>query len=128
MIAEAIISLLYNDAAVNAVVGKRIRPNIIKPGDALPAIYVMDYRMEKMNCDRTTTYTGVIEIGVHGKEYVQANEGIKAIRKILDDFSGVVGLVGISIMSGELAPDGYDEWTESHVKIIEYQAYAKIKS
>lgn len=137
MIGEAVIQLLFADTALSALVAKRIRPNVVKTDDLKTggaAISVLDYRMEKMDCDSSSgVYNGVIEISVYSTDYKLAVNVIKAVRRIMDDYSGFItlvsgeGIVGITISRGEGTPDDYDESGTTHIKGIEYEAYAQIK-
>lgn len=129
MIAEAVIKLLYGNAPLNAIVGKRIRPNVIKPDDVLPAVYVSDYRMEELDCDSSSgVYTGVLEIGVASTDYNECVKVTKVIRDVLRNFSGFVGNIGLTILTGEGTPDDYDEESTTHIKVVEYGAYAQIQA
>jgi hypothetical protein len=128
MITSSIIKILLDNPQISAIVGKRIRPNVIKPDEVFPAMYVSSYRMQKMNCDRSEVHTGVLEIGVHALEYTKCAELIRLTRNVLDDFSGMVGNVGISILQGEQTPDDYDETGTRNIQVIEYEAYAQIKN
>lgn len=128
MIEKAIIQLLKQSAGLTALVGNRIYPNIIKD-TVYPAIYVAANRMEKLSCDAPSgVLNGVVEIGVWSPEYQKCYECIQAIRAQLDEYSGLVGNVGITFLRGEEAPDGYDEDVKQHLKSIDYQAFAQIKS
>lgn len=128
MIEIAIIKLLLQNTALTAIVGDRIYPNISK-SPKFPVVYVAANRMERMPCDNDYgVKTGVIEIGVMGGDYIKCLNAISAIRQQLDDLSAKIGNVGISILKGQEAPDGYDDETEVHLKTIEYQAFARISS
>lgn len=128
MIELAVIKLLLQNADLKVIVGERIYPNIVKK-PVYPVVYVAANQMERMGCDNDFgVKSGIIEIGVLGSDYVKCLNAIVAIRQQLDDFSGRIGNVGISILKGQETPDGYDEDTEVHLKTIEYQAYARISS
>ncbi|MCF0060121.1 hypothetical protein MUK70_12795 [Dyadobacter chenwenxiniae] len=128
MIEKAIIQLLLQSLPLKAIVDTRIYPNIIKRA-VYPAVFVAANRMNKVDCDADMGLkTGVVEIGVMGADYLKCLNAIIAIREKLDEYSGMVGNVGITFLNGEEAPDGYDENTEVHLKSIEFQAYARIKS
>jgi hypothetical protein len=127
MIAKAIIELLLANAEVRALVGNRVEPNILKQLDTFPAVYVMVDRMEKPAClNNAKIRTGIIEIGVYADRYGVAGGVIEAIRKTLDDFSGLVSGVGLTIIDGKESTDLYDDKQEMHVKTIEYNAVAQI--
>jgi hypothetical protein len=129
MITSSIIKLLLDNQQLAAIVGNRIRPNIIKPNEVFPAMYVSAYRMQKMGCDNASgVQTGILEIGVHALEYRKCAEVIRLVRETLDDFSGFVGNVGISILQGEQTADDYDETGTRNIQVIEYEAYAEIKN
>lgn len=129
MITKSVIKLLTGNAQLAAIVGKRIRPNVIKPNEVFPAMYVSSYRMQKMACDNGNgVMTGVIEIGIHALEYSKCAEVLALVRAILDDYTGVVGNVGISILQGEQTADDYDETGTHNIQVIEYEAYAQIKN
>ena len=70
---------------------------------------------------------GVVEIGIRASDYTQARNIMKAVRTALDDFTGIVNNVGIMIMRGEETIDEYDETSETHMKVINYQAVAEPK-
>lgn len=128
MITGAFIQKLLSSTAVTALVGDRIKPNVIKPDTPLPAVYVFSDRMEKLSCyTHGGTRTGAVEIGVYSKSYEQSYAVMQAIRATLDEFSGVLNNVGISIMSGKEVSDQYDEESETHIKVIEYEAIAEPK-
>lgn len=127
MIEKAIIQLLLQSLTLKGIVEDRIYPNIIKK-PVYPAVFVAANRMNKADCDRDMGLKiGVVEVGVMGGDYLKCLNAIIAIREKLDEFSGMVGNVGITFLSGEEVPDGYDEETEVHLKSIEFQAYARIK-
>lgn len=129
MITKAFIEKLLATPALTALVGDRIKPNVIKPGTPYPAIYVFSDRMEKQGCyDSEGAKEGVIEIGVYGKSYGEAYDVMQAIRASLDDFTGIIDNVGILIMSGREVADQYDEQGEIHLKVIEYDAIAEPKN
>lgn len=126
MITEAFIDKLSSEPAVTALVGQRIYPNIIKSGAPLPAVYVFSDRMSKQGCyDSEGSKTGMVEIGVFAKNYLDAYDAMKVIREALDDFTGIVNNVGIAIMRGEETTDQYDEEKNTHIKVIEYEAIAQ---
>jgi|GEM_PF-7016251 len=128
MITTAIIALLRESTELNAIVGARIRPNVIKANEVFPAMYVSSSRMARMGCDDSTGIkTGVVEIGIHAEKYEQCVSAMTAIRAKLDDFSGVKDGVGITILNGEELPDEFSENAERSIKIIEFEAYAQIK-
>lgn len=129
MIAKAVIQLLLAHAELISIVGKRIRPNVIKTTETFPAMYVSSYRMEKLDCDDSSgIYSGVIEIGIFSDKYDQCSQIMSLVRNVLDEYSGLVDNVGITIHRGEEAPDDFDEAVTYHIKVIEYQAYAQIKN
>ena len=137
MIGEAVIQLLFQDTVLSGLVAKRIRPNVVKTDDLKTggaAISVLDYRMEKMGCDDSSNvYNGVLEIAVYSTDYKLAVKVIKNIRRVMDDYSGFItlvsgeGVVGLTISRGEGTPDDYDESGTTHIKVIEYEAYAQIQ-
>lgn len=128
MITKAFLDLLHTTPEVYQLVGGRIQPNFIKKGTALPAVYVLSDRMEKLGCyDPQGTHTGILEIGVHAESYVDAQNIVDQIRDALDEFTGTVSNVGIKIMNGQVLGDNSDEDTEVHIKIIEYEAIAESK-
>lgn len=127
MIVKAIIGILSNTEAVTDLVGDRINPNIIKEGSSYPAIYVSSDRMTKINCRNDNgTRNGIIEVGVYGDTYASVRNIIEAIRNVLDDFDGVSNNVSICIMRGVDTGDRFDDIAKKHVKIIEYDALAKV--
>lgn len=133
MIGAVIIAKLLTSLPLRNLVGVRIRPNVIKVKDQTPAIYVLDYQMEKLNCDADSgVWNGIVEIGIHSKDYNLATKAMREIRSILDNFSGVednFGVpVGITILNGQETADDYDEISEAHIKVIEYEAYAQEKT
>jgi hypothetical protein len=129
MITSSIIKLLLGNTQLSAIVGTRIRPNVIKADETFPAMYVSSYRMQKMGCDNGNgVMTGIIEIGVHALEYGKCAEVMRLVRTTLDDFSGFVGNVGISILQGEQTADDYDETGTHNIQVIEYEAYAQIRT
>lgn len=128
MITAAFIQKLLSSSVVTDLVGDRINPNVIKPESEFPAIYVFSDRMEKQACyDSEGAREGVVEIGVYAKTYPSAHNIMQAIRQSLDDFTGIVGNVGIMIMRGKETPDQFDEDGAMHIKIIEYDAVAEPK-
>jgi hypothetical protein len=128
MITKAFIQKLLATTSVTNLVGDRIEPNIIKPKTDLPALYVFTDRMTNQGCyDPMGARTGIVEIGLYAKSYTQAYEVMKAVRIALDDFTGVVNSVGIMIMRGEEVADRYDEDSDTHIKVIEYEAIAEPK-
>ncbi|WP_162242732.1 hypothetical protein [Dyadobacter sp. Leaf189] len=113
---------------MNSLVEDRVQPNIIKAGTHYPAVYVFTDRMTKLGCyGPGETRMGIVEIGVFAESYGQAYNLMKAIREALDDFSGIVNNVGITIMRGEEVADQFDEKSETHIKVIEYEAIAEPK-
>lgn len=127
MITKAVISLLLTNTALQAIVGTRIYPNIIKNGSAYPALYVSTDSMEELPCDDPDgNYSGKIEIVVFAESYERAHTAIKTIRQQLDNFSGSSAGVSISILSGAEVPDDWENEKEHHIKSIEYDAFAKI--
>lgn len=129
MITKAVISLLLTNSALSAIVGNRIYPNTIKNGSAYPALYVSTDSMEKIGCDDASgNYSGKIEIVVFASSYEHAHNAIKVIRKQLDDYSGVVEAVGLSILSGIEVPDDWENEKEHHIKSIEYDAFAQVNN
>lgn len=129
MITKSIIELLAANQQLASKVGDRIEPNVIKPNGSFPSVYVNSYQMQKMPCDNGNgVITGTIEIGIYSDTYREAAEIMQLIRSTLDDYSGFVGGVGISILNGEQTADGYDEEGARHIQVIEYEAYAQISS
>ncbi|MCE7071991.1 hypothetical protein LZG74_16870 [Dyadobacter sp. CY327] len=129
MITESIIQLLVQNQQLALRVGDRIEPNVIKPDSFFPAVYVSSYRMQKMPCDNGNgVMTGTIEIGVYSTSYAEAAEIMYLIRTTLDDFSGFINGVGISILNGEQTADDYDEEGARNIQVIEYEAFAQISS
>lgn len=128
MITKSVIQLLLANTALASIVGTRIRPNVIKPDDTFPAMWVSSYEMQNMPCDNSNgVYSGTIEIGVQALEYGKCVQVMDLVRSSLNDFSGTVGNVGISFMTGQETADDYDETGTRSIKVIEYQAYAQIK-
>jgi hypothetical protein len=129
MITESIIQLLVENPQLASKVGDRIEPNVIKPNSEFPAVYVSSYRMQKIPCDNGNgVRQGIIEIGVYSESYADAAEIMEIIRNTLDDFSGFIDGVGISILNGEQTADDYDESGTRNIQVIEYEAYAQISS
>ena len=82
-----------------------------------------------MGCDSSSgVYNGVVEIGVVSKDYNEAAIILSEVRKLLDDFAGIIGTTGLSILNGEQTADDYDELSSAHIKVIEYTAYAQERS
>lgn len=128
MITKAFIQKLLNTPGVTNLVDDRIEPNVIKDGTRYPAMYVFADRMTHQGCyDPMGAKTGIVEIGLFTKTYTEAYELMKAVRAALDDFTGIVSNVGIMIMRGEEVADRYDEDSETHIKVIEYEAVAEPK-
>ncbi len=126
MITTAIINRLLATSGVTSIVSTRIQPNIIKPGTPYPAIYVFSDRMNKLECfNPGGTRMGIIEIGVYTKSYPESHDLMQAIRASLDDFKGVIDNLGIDISRGQETADQYDEESETHIKVIEYEAIAE---
>ncbi|MCF2443652.1 hypothetical protein L0657_06765 [Dyadobacter sp. CY345] len=81
-----------------------------------------------MPCDNNNgVYSGTIEIGVYAVEYGKCVQIMDLVRSILNNFSGMVGNVGISFQRGQETADDYDETGTMSIKVIEFEAYAQIK-
>lgn len=127
MIATAIIKLLIDSTQVSDFVGDRVEPNVLKNDAVYPSIYVLTDKMEKPACQHNSKIrVGTIEIGVYADRYGLAGNVIGAIREALDEYSGFVSGVGLTIMGGKESTDLFDEKDNVHVKTIEYEAVAQI--
>lgn len=128
MITTAFIQKLLATSGVTAHVGNRIQPNVIKAETPLPAMYVFSDQMTKQACyNPSGTMEGTVEIGIRALDYSQARNIMLAVRNALDDFTGIVNNVGIMVMRGEETVDEYNEESETHMKVINYQAVAEPK-
>lgn len=129
MITKAVVNILLNNATVASLVGTRVYANVIPQNSTYPCIYVAANNLSKFTCyGPTSSYEGNIEIGVYAKNYGQPASILNAIRNVLDDFDGVNSGVSIAIEKGMEQPDAYDQDAETHVKMIEYQAFAEAQS
>jgi hypothetical protein len=126
MITKAVIAILRADVAVTALVGNRVRPNVLKTDELYPAICVNTYRMEDLNCDDSAgVKNGVIEVWIHAVEYTQCAQIMAATKAALNDFSGISQGVAIRVLRGQQAPDDYDDTKNLNIQVIEFEAYAK---
>ncbi|MET7253464.1 hypothetical protein [Dyadobacter fermentans] len=129
MIEEAIINLLLTIPELAAIVGDRIFPNIIKADEEYPAVYVAANRMEPMQCDNPMgMHNGVVEVGIFADDYVHCLDAMAAIRNVLNDYAGKIGNIGIKFQRGQHGPDGWDDELKTHIKVVEYEAFARVSS
>lgn len=120
MIQDAIYYLLTNDAAVAAIVGTRIYPDLATQGATYPFIV---YGIEQTQPSDTKDGPSVLDVVTFSvmsfaKSYVQARDMAKAVRAELDRYSGTAAMVDIQSikfvnqMSNQMEVD-------KHVFIIE---------
>lgn len=129
MITKSVIQLLLANTSLTAIVGQRIRPNVIKPDETFPAMWVSSYQMQNMPCDNSNgVYSGTIEIGIEALEYGKCVDVMNLVRATLNNYSGKVGNVGISFMTGMETADDYDETGTRSIKVIEIEAYAQVQN
>jgi len=129
MITKAVISLLASSTSISALVSTRIYPNVIKTDSAFPAIAVSTDSMGKLGCDDAAgVKMGRIQIVIFASTYAAVYNILTAVRSLLDEYSGKVSGVGLTIIAEGETPDDYDEVSKMHIKVIEYEACAQVSA
>ncbi|WP_420150198.1 hypothetical protein [Spirosoma sp.] len=124
MIGPAVFALLHNDNPIRAMVGNCISPGIIPQGQPVPCIWFGTDRIKllpvrnPMGCFWGTLVVG-IEVAEDG--YDQLEQLDKAIRKVLENFSGVSVGARLTIEPAVQTPDDFNEGTRYLNRALEFQ-------
>jgi len=112
VIEEAVVYHCKNDAAVAAIIGSRVYPNVIPQDASLPAIaYQIISRPGAMAHDGPPGYAWPrIQFTAQADDYDQVVDLINKIRQAFDGFSGLMGGVGGVTIEGAFVQDVRDDY------------------
>ncbi|UFH52552.1 hypothetical protein [Spirosoma sp. KNUC1025] len=124
MIGPAVFALLHNNTLVRGLVDSRITPGIIPQDQPTPCIWFGTDRIKllpvrnPMGCFR-----GTLEVGFEVAEdsYDQLELLDKAIRAVLDNFSGISVGARLTIEPGQQTPDDFNEQTRLLNRALEFE-------
>lgn len=129
MLQSDIFTHLSGDAAVSAIVGTRIYPNILPPPPtgstiALPAVryqVIFDSGVHTLTRDAVTLYKMILQIDCYAASNQAAHQLKEAVRAALDDFQGILSST-TEIDACELtdARDEFDELPRTHRVLMEF--------
>lgn len=121
MIEAAIRALLLSSIELTNLIGDRITAGTIPQDQASPCLYFGADRVQPLPV-RTPmgTFSGVLEVGFEAEEYYQIEAITKAVRGVMDNFSGISEGVSLRIEAGRTTPDDYDDKLKLRIRALEF--------
>mgnify|MGYP002639966762 CR=1 FL=1 len=128
MISGAIYSILSGNAAVAAIVGTKIYPEIAPQGDAMPFIvYQIQSALPETTKDSTSKLdTYQINIICFGNDYDVLFTLEAAVRTAIDRYKGTVSSTNIDQANFKGMNSGYDETANVFINESEYSIRVKL--
>jgi hypothetical protein len=127
MIGRPIRKLLLQSAEVQDLVGDNISPVRFSQGIKLPCIMYGTEGIRPLDScrDADGVYQGVVEISLLAKRYMAIEDLMSAVRRCLDNYSGVIDGWALTISAGIEGPDDEDATLEAYYKRLDFSVTAE---